>query len=55
MKFLNVLITKQSELCHVQAKNKEMTYFEFFYETMETIFTSVYKPEYEVKDKVEPK
>ena len=31
-----------------------MTYFEFFYETMETIFTSVYKPDYEVmKDKKE--
>jgi hypothetical protein len=45
MKFLNYLIVRQSELSHVKGRsNKDLTYFEFFYETMETLFTSIYKP-----------
>jgi hypothetical protein len=52
MKFLNSLITKQTEPCQVKGRtNKELTYFEFFYETMESIFTSIYKPEYEKKER----
>ena len=51
MKFLNILITKQTYPCNVKGRSKkELSYFEFFYETMETIFTSIYKPEFEKTD-----
>lgn len=54
MRFINFIITKQAELCGVRGNNKkELTYFEYFYETMERIFTSVYKPDFDTKDKAE--
>lgn len=54
MRFINFLITKQAELCGVKGNNnKELTYFEYFYETIERIFTSVYKPDFPTKDKKE--
>jgi len=32
MKFLNFIITKQSEPCEIKGRNnKELTYFEYFY------------------------
>lgn len=50
MKLINFLISKQTQLCGVKGNNKkELTYFEYFYETMEKIFTSVYKPDFNTK------
>lgn len=54
MRFINFIITKQAELSGIKGNNnKELTYFEYFYETMERIFTSVYKPDFDTKDKKE--
>lgn len=47
MRFLNFLISKQGDNSKVQHSqtHRDLSYFEYFYDLMEQIFTSVYYPE----------